>query len=50
MSCRIREDEHGQLDCVNPLVELVEIKKSCRDFVAIEDPAFERVHGLTDMQ
>ena len=37
---------HGQLDCVNPLFELLEIEKSCGDCVTIEDPAFERVHGL----
>lgn len=42
--------EHGQLDCVNPLFELLEIEKSCGDCVTIEDPAFERVHGLSYMQ
>lgn len=42
--------EHRQLNRVNTLFELLEIEKSCGDCVTIEDPAFERVHGLSYMQ
>lgn len=46
----IKGHEQGQLVRVNPLIKLLEIEKSSSDCVAVENPAFERIHGLSEMQ
>lgn len=45
----IKWHEQGQLVRVNPLIKLLEIEKSRSDCVTVENPAFERIHGLWEM-
>ena len=46
----IKGHKQGQLVRVNPLIELLKIEKSRSDCVTVENPAFERIHGLSEMQ